>query len=171
MDDQFKRGPGRPRLNTVSLETIQEPGELVTYLPNDGDPTKTKWRGIEFHANIPVRITDESHIASARGNPSFRVGNDGPTENPNHPPRNAMEYRGHVLKWVKDLDQVEHVVQHWAKDRILRAALEVGEDDIQFLGTIIEPKLSALRKAQGLSQHDVASLWIKYGVLELPWRA
>ena len=58
----------------------------VTYLPGEGDPPTTTWRGEEFRANVPVRITDPDHIEAARTNRFFRVGKGDPKpadHNPN----------------------------------------------------------------------------------------
>ena len=148
-----------------------EPGEDVTYLPGDGDPAKTKWRGVEFHANVPVRIVDSDHIEAARGSRYFRVGNDGPKENPNEGPKDAMDYRGHVIEWMKRVETIEDLVKNWAADRNLRIKCEVGDDDIRYLGTLFEPKIRAMRNQEALNEAGVAAIWIKHGVLELPWRA
>jgi len=149
----------------------KEPGELVTYVPRSGDPETTKWRGVEFKANVPVRITDESHIEAARANSFYRVGNEIRKDVPNGPPADAMEYRGHVMGWIGGVTTIEQLVTHWAADRDLRTKLEVGYDDIQYLGTLIEPKLRMMRQAEGLSQAQIADIWIKHGILDLPWRA
>jgi hypothetical protein len=49
-------------------------GEDVTYLPGDGDPPVTEWRGVEFGAGEAKRLTDIGHIEAARSNRFFRVG-------------------------------------------------------------------------------------------------
>src|ERR1700683_64888 len=49
-------------------------GGDVTYLPGPGDKPTTKWRGIDFKAGVPVRITDPAHLEAIKGNPFFRVG-------------------------------------------------------------------------------------------------
>ena len=150
--------PGRP------------PGELVTYLAGDGDPATLKWRGVEFKANVPQRITDKAHIAAARTNRFFRVGNE-TKEAPNAAPEDSMDYRAHVVEWMRGVTTVEGLVKNWAADRALRVKCEVGEDDVKFLGTLIEPKLRDMRNAEGLSHPQIAQLWMDHGVLELPWRA
>lgn len=146
-------------------------GEMLTYCPGEGDPHVTTWRGVEFKANVPTRVTDMDAIEVARGNRYFRVGDSESAHNPHQAPKDAMQYRGHVLKWMAEVSTVEHLVRHWAADRNLRSKLEVGQDDIGYLGTLIEPRLEKMRKAEGLNQQQTAELWIKHGVLELPWRA
>ena len=82
-----------------------------------------------------------------------------------------MDYRGYVLEWMKSVSTIEDLVKHWAADRNLRVKCEVGEDDIRYLGTLIEPKLRQMRLQAGLSDTAVADIWVKHGVLDLPWRA
>jgi hypothetical protein len=154
-------------------EPREEAGEDVVYLPGPGDPATIKWRGLEFRANVPRRIADAHHIEAARTNRFFRVGKGDPKDqgrNPNEGPKNPMEYRAHVVAWIKTCNSVEDVIRHWSDDRVLRQTCEVGDDDIKWLGTMAEPVLADLRKKQGMSDADVMRVWIKYGVLDLPWR-
>jgi hypothetical protein len=146
-------------------------GEDITYLPGDGDPHTVKWRGQEFKANTPVRVTNESLIEAALLSRFFRVGSSDPTKAPAGSPKTAMEYRAHVVDWIKDCEMVDQVATHWAADRQFRVTCEVGQDDISFLGTLVEPKLKALRMKEGLTDAQVAAVWIKHGVLDLPWRS
>lgn len=153
---------------------VADSGEDVTYLPGEGDPSSCKWRGIEFKANVPVRVLETERpglIDAARGNRFFRVGSERSGSAPMGPPTTAMEYRGHVVDWLKDCTTVDQIVSHWAADRDLRTKCEVGQDDISYLGTLVEPKLRQLRMAEGLSEMDVAGIWVKHGVLDLPWRS
>jgi hypothetical protein len=164
----------RPAPPQAALQDPQKPieeGELVVYFPGDGDPATTKWRGVEFKSGIPVRVTNKDHIAAARANRFYRVGNDAPQENPNIIPAGAMEYRAYVMRWMEGVSTVEQLVRNWARDRDLRAKCEVGYDDIMYLGTLIEPKLRQMRLSEGLSDTQVCELWIKHGILDLPWRA
>lgn len=170
--------PPRPtQAQTIAApkpEPAKEEGEELTYLPGPGDPPTTKWRGVEFKANIPVRVTVAEHIEAARTNRFFRVGKGDPNKpaghNPNDGPKTAMEYRAHVVAWIKTCNSVEDLVKHWSDDRVLRQTCEVGDDDIKWLGTMAEPILRDLRMKQGMSDSDVARVWVKYGVLDLPWR-
>jgi hypothetical protein len=149
----------------------KEPGELVMYCPGPQDPTKTKWRGVEFLANVPVRVFDAGHLEAARGNKNFSVGNKGPDDDAVGPPTTAMEYRGHVVDWLKNVETVDQFVVKWSADRELRKSCEVGHDDLSYLGTIVEPKLRAMRLAESMSENDVAGAFVKRGVLEIPWRS
>jgi hypothetical protein len=127
--------------------------------------------GVEFKANVPTLVKDKDHIASARGSRFFHVGNDVAEESPNKAPQDAMDYRGHVLGWAKGVTTVEELVTRWARDRDLRMRCEVAHDDIQYLGTLIEPRLQKMRMAEGLSETQVAELWIKHGELVIPWKS
>jgi hypothetical protein len=158
---------------SAKSDATKDDGEDVVYLPAPGDPASIKWRGLEFRANVPLRIADADHIEAARTNRFFRVGKGDPKDggrNPNEGPKTPMEYRAHVVAWIKTCNSVEDVVKHWADDRVLRQTCEVGDDDIRWLGTMAEPVLRDLRKKQGMSDTDVAKVWIKYGIFDLPWR-
>ena len=166
----------RPTITLPSKQTpaSKDDGEDLTYLPGEGDPHTIRWRGIEFKANSPVRIAEKDRpgmIEAARGNRTFRVGAGSANDEMRGPPTTAMAYRGHVVEWIKDVDSVDQLVAHWAADRQLRASCEVGQDDISYLGTLVEPKLRALRLKEGLNDMQVANIWVKHGVLDLPWRS
>ena len=101
-------------------------GEDVTYLPGEGDPASVKWRGVEFKANVPVRITNASHLEAARGNRFYRVGTETPGEVEFGPPKTAMEYRGHVLDWLKGVETIDQLATHWASDRVCAWPARLG---------------------------------------------
>lgn len=150
----------------------KEDGDLVTYCPGDGDPHTTKWRGVEFKANTPIRLVGRGDLVeAARGNRFFRVGSEKRVDEPVGPPTDSMQYRAHVVDWLNEISTVDQLVSKWAADRDLRMKCEVGHDDISFLGTLVEPKLRAMRLQEGMSETDVAGVWIKHGVMELPWRS
>jgi hypothetical protein len=150
----------------------KEEGEIVTYRPGEGDPSSCKWRGIEFKANVPVRIKNVDHVDAARGNKFFHVGSDKPEDaGPRGAPKTAMEYRGHVVDWMERVRSIDDLAACWSADRGLREKCEVGQDDVSFLGTLVEPKLRQLRLEAGLTEMDVAGIWVKHGVLDLPWRS
>jgi len=48
---------------------------------------------------------------------------------------------------------------------------EVGRDDIDWLGRLFEPKLHHMRIEEQLSELDVAGVFVKHGILEIPWRS
>ncbi len=158
------------KLSIPAHRAPADEGEMVTYLAGEGDPASVKWRGVEFKANAPQRIKDPSHIEAARANRFFRVGDEN-KETPNRPIEDAMDYRAHVVEWMRGVTTVEELVKSWAADRSLRVKCETGEDDIRFLGTLIEPKLRDMRKGEGLSDGQVAQIWVDHGILDLPWRA
>jgi hypothetical protein len=72
---------------------------------------------------------------------------------------------------MEGVSTIEQLVKNWAQDRDVRLKCETGHDDISYLGTLIEPKLRQMRLSEGLSESQVAELWMRYGVFELPWRA
>jgi hypothetical protein len=165
---------GKPRKATSMGESVGVvyPGEDVVYHPGDGDPSSCKWRGVEFKANVPVRVMNADHVEAARGNKHFSVGSEDSGKGaPSGPPKTAMEYRAHVVDWMARVRSVDDIAKAWSADRPLREKCEVGQDDIAFLGTLFEPKLHQLRLAGGLSEVDVAGIWFRRGVMDLPWRS
>lgn len=154
----------------------QDDGEDVTYLPGEGDPRTTKWRGHTFVAGEPKRIKDRHHIMAARANKFFRVGKGGkPDDNPNRGPSTSEEYRAHVVEILNAGGEspmtVEDFIRKWAGERQMRDRCGVGDDDIRWLGGLVEPRLRQMRGREGLSDHQVADIWIKYGIFDIPWRA
>jgi hypothetical protein len=81
-----------------------------------------------------------------------------------------MEYRGYVANWLNSVRTTEALILKWSSDRDLRERCDVGSDDFEYLGTLIEPKAASLARQDGLSDQQVASLWVKHGIFELPWR-
>lgn len=150
----------------------KEEGEIVTYHPGEGDSPSCRWRGVTFKANIPVRIKSAEHVEAARGNKFFHVGSgEMADDGPRKQPKTAMEYRAHVVDWLKNIRTIDDLAAAWSADRMLREKCEVGEDDVSFLGTLVEPKLRQIRQEAGLSEMDVAGIWVRHGVLDLPWRS
>ncbi len=129
-----------------------EAGEMVTYLPQEGDPPSTKWRGIVFHANVPKRITDASHLAAARLNRFFKVGafdpevDRVPTEY-EKAPKTSEQYRAHCIAWLPKMSSVDQLDTKWASEETLRMDCDVGTDDIDYLQHLIAPKRAELKKA------------------------
>jgi hypothetical protein len=147
-------------------------GEDVIYTPLEGDPAKVKWRKIEFFANKPVRIKDPAHLEAARANKSFRVGGEEAAIDPNSPkPPKNMQYRKHWLDSMKRFETCEELIKAWSSEINMRRDMEVGDDDIRWLGNIIEPKLALMARQEGLKAQDVANVWVRYGINEIPWRA
>lgn len=146
-------------------------GEEIVYTPRAGDPETVSWRGHVFLANKPTTVRDQSLIAAARNNPFYRVGNSAPAVNRNDPPKTALEYRGYVVAWLKTVNSVQDLVTRWSNDRNLQHDCEVGSDDINYLGTLIDPEMRQLARQEGLTDQQVAGVWISHGILVLPWRS
>jgi hypothetical protein len=150
----------------------QDDGVEVTYTPLDGDPAKVKWRRIEFLANKPVRIKDPDHIEAARQNKSFRVAGEEAMVDPNSPkPAKNMQYRKHWLDAMPRFETCEDLIKAWSSEINMRRDMEVAEDDILWLGRIIEPKLKLMRQQEGKTEQDIANIWVRYGINDIPWRA
>lgn len=168
-DTQIKRGRGRPP--NIKPDETGFDGEDVTYIPGREDPPIAKWRGYEFMANVPLKIMDRDLIESARGNRFFRVGDQAPSGALNEPPKTSMQYRAHVLAWINAISTIDEMAKRWSADARLRTECEVGDDDIAWLGTLVEPRLHKMRMEAGLKEVDVAKIFVKHGVTQLPWRS
>lgn len=147
-------------------------GTEVTYQPGFGDPMTVKWRGYNLTAGKPVVITNADDLEAAKKNKFFAVdGHDNTEENPNAGPMSSMDYR---RRWVGEMDRfqtVEELIKAFAGERQMREAAGVGQDDIKWLGTMIEPRIKDMRGREGLNDRQVSDLWLKYGIPDQPWRA
>lgn len=174
-EEQNQAAASQQSQQKAAVQQSKEPAsqplqEQVTYRPAEGDPPRTKWRGYEFSANVPVLVKDRHLIESARTNPCFQVGNTPPPANPNALPTDHLSYRSYAVEWLKNAGSSDELIKRWAQEANLREKCNVGYDDISYLGKIIEPKLDTLRRGEGLNDQQVAGLWIRHGILELPWR-
>jgi hypothetical protein len=170
MAEQNRQTLGLPQKGQGAQNKGAESGTRITYIAGQGDPASVKWRGIEFPANAAVSVVDEELVNLARGNPFFRVGDEPAAQNANAVPTTHMEYRGYVANWLNSVRTTEALILKWSSDRDLRERCDVGSDDFEYLGTLIEPKAASLARQDGLSDQQVASLWVKHGIFELPWR-
>lgn len=84
--------------------------------------------------------------------------------------KTPMQYRRHVVGWLKEARTVDDVAARWAADAELRESCEASLEDVLWLGTLAEPILRDLRMKDGLSRADVAGAWARHGVDEAPWR-
>ncbi len=125
-------------------------GEFVTYLPRDGDPPKTKWAGIVFHANIGQRISDPKLIAKARLNKWFHVGEGAPKVEVEETtePKNSDQYRAHVATWIKGVTSSAEFYTKWTAEEGLRTACGVGGIDDELLSAFLTPWLAELKKSE-----------------------
>jgi hypothetical protein len=160
----------------LSIGTDAPKGEQVTYIPRDGDPPKTKWRGIVFHANVPKTITDVEHIDAARNSKFFHVGAFDPSKDstaaidePEGQPKNATQYRAHVVAWLKKTGDINQFVANWKSDLPLQQFCEVGTDDFNYLGTLLRPKMHELMVAANMNDLKLAELFARNGIYQLPF--
>lgn len=138
--------------------------EQVTYLPGPEDPVSVKFAGHVFNANVPKTIEGDHDadpktrayqnaqlIEKARRNKFFKVGDfnaarDGVAVEQQEKPSSAEQYRAHAVKWLQKVESVDELDTKWIAEEPLRAACEVGLDDLDYLGSIFGPKRAELRK-------------------------
>lgn len=154
--------------------------EQITYLPGEGDPSSTKWRGIVFHAHVPKTVTNAVLIEQARGNRFFKVGDFDPARDTGgqpmviSDPKTPTEYRAHFVAWfnklsVNDIGGINQMVATWAREQPMREACEVGTDDYSYIGSLFNPKMYQLMMAANINKQQLAELWANHGVLQLPF--
>jgi hypothetical protein len=153
--------------------------EQVTYIPGEGDPVSTKWHGIVFHANVPKTINKPILIEQARGNRFFKVGEFDPARDKVatievSDPKTPGEYRAHFVAWfnklsVNDTNGINQMVAMWAKEQPMREMCEVGTDDYSYIGTLFNPKMHQLMMAANINPGQLAELWARHGVQQLPF--
>lgn len=150
--DPPKYDPPKASAAKAAVPAVPKPaGELVTYVPQqEGDPHKTRWAGIVFHANVPVRVTNPRLVEKARENPWFHVGEGPPvprTAPKRERPKTPDQYRAHVVAWLKEMDSPEELQARWIAEEGLRQECGVGPGDLDYLETLIRPKLTELKRA------------------------
>jgi hypothetical protein len=156
--------------------------ETITYIPGDGDPPIVKWAGHTFHANVPKEIvghpegTDRDRlnhaiIERARDNPAFKVSGAPRARIKRDTPKTPEQYRAYLADWLKDpaIEHVRDLIGHFAKDKDLQLACEVGASDYDLIATLFMPRLHELTKFDELSAEQVAAIWIDHGYNVLPW--
>ncbi len=151
---------------------VQDPiedGENITFCPELGGASETIWREIHFRANVPVFVKDKDLIDAARGNRFFQVGNEKKALS-NETPKTHDQYRAHVIRWLGETKNTEDLIKRWAADRELRTSCEAGSDDYRYLSQFLETKLRDHARFDGLDDQKVASLFLKHGIVEIPWR-
>jgi len=169
-----KRGPrGTPMLPPDMTPDDPLLSELITYVPGDSGPAKVRFAGFTFQAHVPQRVEAKaSWIDMVRGNKSFVVGEFDPAKLDKivaPAPKTDKQYRAHCIAWLNRAQSVRDIIRLWVRDTQLRHECEVGSDDFDWLGSLIEPRLAELAKIDGLTEKQVAGLWVEHGVFQKPW--
>lgn len=170
--------PDRVRDNPTPLPAGSKMGlvsELVTYLASEeGSPATVQFAGYTFRANIPQRVEMSAEwFDMVRGNKFFVVGEFKPDELRPAPPaeiKTDKQYRAHVERWLKQVNSTHELIRQWVRDTQLRHMCDVGSDDYDLLGSLIEPRLAELAKMDGLNDRQVAAIWVENGIFQKPWK-
>lgn len=123
--------------------------EPVTYMPRDGDPSKIKWGGKVFHANVAQQIDNPILLTKARSNKWFHVGEGAPVVAVEETiePKTPEQYRTHVVAWLKTVETVTELEKKWADEERLRMTCGVGGEDLDLLAAAIRPRRAQLALA------------------------
>lgn len=139
----------------------------ITYTPRlEGDPYKTKIKGILFEANKPVDVIDKEIINGAIGkglNAWFKVegieqADPSGSWDRRKKPKTPEDYRRYATQWlmdespdpmVNDPDVAAkqcalRIKTRWVDEEDMRTVCGVGADDKELLAKIFDPKISTL---------------------------
>ncbi len=127
----------------------------VTYVPQEGDPSTVTWNGHKFTANVPREVSNAEMLKLAATNPWFDVeGSPAPTaideaKRRGRPPKpkTAEEYRAWAVSWIGKSETSADLQSRWDGEADLRTACGVGGDDLDYIATIMQPRLAELQKS------------------------
>lgn len=142
--------PQQNQIVDMAPDMLPGAGQLVTYLPKDGDPPKVRWGRVTFHANVGQMISDAKLLAKAKANKWFHVGDGAPRVEIEETaePRNSDQYRAHVAKWLPTVQTASHLDEVWAGEEMLRRDCGVGGEDLELLDKLLLPRRAELRRAE-----------------------
>jgi hypothetical protein len=123
---------------------------LVTYVPQSGDPAEVTWNSHVFKANIPRTVNVPGMVEQARGNPWFRVGDEerAQASSVTDRPKTAEEYRAYALAWIMAAPSSAELAKRWDDEAALRAEVEAGTDDEEYLAQFFNVKFDQLKKVE-----------------------
>lgn len=126
--------------------------EQITYLPGPEDPIITTWMKHVFHGHIPKTVTNSELIEKARLNKSFKVGDFNPHTDaktkiePTPVPKTSDQYKVWALAWTKKCESADALDMRWAEEENLRRECDVGEEELDYLRSVIGPMRAELLK-------------------------
>jgi hypothetical protein len=169
---QFETEPGTSR-HVPEVKAAADHDE-ITYVPEDGDPVRVKWNGIEFKAHVPVKISRKHTVLSlirkeremsdgqivsraleqripmvdlARGNCRFMVNGEAPAERKTGrvaAPENSDEYRGYAMRWIAASTEPSAMDARWVSEEMLREKCGCDDADLVYLRPFFEARVEAL---------------------------
>lgn len=96
--------------------------------------------------------TNAQLVTSARANKFFHVGDFDPAKHGYKEvvaePKTAEAYRAWAVAWLKDVTSVDDLCERWANEARMRAKLEVGFDDYNYMSHLFQPKLDDLLRRE-----------------------
>lgn len=126
--------------------------EIVTYTPGPGDNNEVTWMGHKFKAHVPHPVRNAKLIEMSRNNKFFHVGEFDASKHSYQEtvsePKTAEAYRAWAVNWLKDVTSVDDLCERWANEARMRARLEVGFDDFNYMSHLFQPKLDDLLRRE-----------------------
>lgn len=156
---------------------IEKLFDEIAYIPGPGDPSWTKWNGIEFRANTPVKVPRAKTVQAttrqqmqlgdgtvvsrgvetripmaelAKENPCFSVNGVAPT--PRKPPTarlptDSNQYRSYATEWIGRSRTAAEMDTRWEGESELRTRCGVDERDLQHIRPFFDARHDDLAQA------------------------
>ena len=169
-----KSKSNEPKLAAVAVDdTVDE----IIYHPNDGDPVRVKWNGLEFKAYVPTKVSRKHCVLAlvkqeqtmpdgstvtratekripmvdlARRNPSFSVNGETPfarKEGKSRVPTTSDEYRGYAIGWIAASSAASAMDARWDAEATLREKCGVDDGDVAYLRPFFEARHEEVKAA------------------------
>lgn len=127
---------------------------MVTYKPGPEDPSEVTWNGHKFRANVGRPVIDDGKehgmVALAKGNMCFDVeGHDKKEKVPAGSPTTPDAYKAYATDWFKKAKSADDFESRWDDEEEMRERAGIGSDDLDWLDSLIQPRLAELKKADG----------------------
>lgn len=160
--------------NRMPVQKTDQETDEITYLPEEGDPVRVKWAGLEFKAHVPTKVSRKHVVLTlqriqselpdgsivsravekrtplaelAKGNCRFMVNGVPPAERETGrvaTPDNSDEYRGYCMRWVAASTAPSAMDARWQAEEMLREKCGCNDHDIAYLRPFFEARHEAL---------------------------
>lgn len=151
----------------------------ITYVPGPQDPPFTRWNGVDFQANKPVRVSKDKTVLApirkenvladgsivsrgieqrismgelAKGSPVFRVNGVDPAPRKkiySRMPADAHAYKSYSIEWIAKCETEVELVSRWDGEEALREKLGVEIAELQNIMPFLEARRDALKGLHG----------------------
>lgn len=135
----------------------------ITYIPiHDGDPHKTVWNRQMFEARVPTTPKDVKGglsalemIEAAKNNAWFSVEGHKRASTTPAVPETEEQYKLYAQAWIRNAGSSKEMKDRWKAETELRRECGVGDDTLDFLRSISDPKLAELQNSERIHAQSV----------------